>query len=96
MKIENLWAVQFILVDKLGSSWDRYGEYMCLTFDRTDFERDNFTVAGAIRLLSLHCYNYGGVSLGKDIFISAIETNSQGDTWQTYDISLVKPELTRK
>ena len=97
MKTQDLWAVQFTLVDKLGSSWDRWGEFMQVTFDRSDYDRQTFTIAGAIRLLSLHCYNYGGVSLGKDVFISAVEINlADENDWQTYDFGLIKSELTSK
>lgn len=93
--MSNLWAVQFILVDQSGSSYDQYGEYMQVTFDCMDY--DNFTVAKSIRLLAQHCKNYGGVSLGKEVFISSVEINLAPEYgWQTYDLNLIKPELTRK
>jgi hypothetical protein len=93
--MKDLWAVQFILVDDLGSNYDRYGDYMQVTFDCMDYE--NFTVAKSVRLLTQHCYNYGGVTLGKDIFISEVNVNSAPDYgWQSYDLGLIRKDFTRK
>jgi hypothetical protein len=92
--MKDLWAVQFILVDDLGSNYDRYGDYMQVTFDCMDYE--NFTVAKCVRLLTQHCYNYGGVTLGKDIFIQEcnIILHTVG-IWQPCDMQLIRKDLTR-